>query len=266
MGTGTSSGIPVIGCRCPACTSSDPRDQRTRTSALLQTRRIGEPEWSHLLIDSGIDLRYQLLRAGAPLVRDVVYTHAHVDHFFGLDELRAIQFVTGLPIHLHATEEVEQALRIVYRHLFDGAVQQGGGILQVQVHRIADRFRAGSIELETLPILHGKLPISGFRFGSLAYMTDCSDIPETTWPLLEGIEVLVLGMLRKRPHPTHFNLDQALEATARLKPRQTFFVHMTHDLVHEEIEAELPEGVHLAYDGLIVNLPAFDPIGWSRWG
>lgn len=96
-------------------------------------------------------------------------------------------------------------------------------------------------------------------------MTDCSNIPETTWPLLEGIEILVLGMLRKRPHPTHFNLDQALEATARLSPRETYFVHMTHDLVHEEIEAELPAGVHLAYDGLIVNLPAFDPIGWSRW-
>ncbi len=264
LGTGTSSGIPVIGCRCPACVSADPRDKRTRTSALLQTRKQGEEDWQHLLIDSGIDLRYQLLREGAPLVRDVVYTHAHVDHFFGLDELRAIQFVTRKSIHLYASEDVENSLRIIYRHLFEKDVQQGGGILAVEVHRIERRFLAGAMELEALPIFHGRLPILGFRFGDLAYLTDCSHIPDETWHLLKGVKVLVLDMLRKRPHPTHFNLEQSIEVVEKLQPHETYFVHMTHDLVHAEIQEELPDGVWLAHDGLIVDLPPFDPICWTR--
>jgi len=264
LGTGTSSGVPVVGCACRVCVSQDPRDQRTRISALLQTRPSENEAWESVLLDTSIDLRQQLLGEGSPLVTHVVYTHAHVDHFFGLDELRGVQFRTGRVIDLYGSEEVIDSLHRVYGHLFDSSVQQGGGILHVAVHGISARFRAGPAELETLPILHGTLPIQGYRWGTLAYLTDCSRIHEATWPLLEGLDTLVLGMLRKKPHPTHFNLDQALEVVERLAPRKTYFVHMTHDLLHAETNAELPGGVELAYDGLRIDLDPFDPLRWQR--
>jgi phosphoribosyl 1,2-cyclic phosphate phosphodiesterase len=262
LGTGTSSGIPVVGCSCPACLSTDPRDNRTRISALLQTLGPGDADWRSVLLDTSIDLRQQLLREKSPLVTEVVYTHAHVDHFFGLDELRGIQFATGRAIEIYAARNVLESLKRVYGHLFDESIQKGGGILSVRLHEIQDRFAAGPLELLPIPILHGDLPILGYRWGDLAYLTDCSGIPDSSWPLLQELDVLVLGMLRKKPHPTHFNLDQALAVVDRLKPRFTYFIHMTHDLVHAEIEKELPEGVHLAFDGLRVDLHDFDPVRW----
>ena len=252
----------MVGCSCRACLSTDPRDNRTRISALLQTRGPDDSDWGSVLLDTSIDLRQQLLRENAPLVTDVVYTHAHVDHFFGLDELRGIQFATGRPIEIHAMADVLESLKRVYVHLFDDSVQKGGGILSVRLHVIEARFAVGPLELLPIPILHGSLPILGYRWGDLAYLTDCSGIPEASWSLLENLDVLVLGMLRKKPHPTHFNLDQALAVVDRLKPRLAYFIHMTHDLVHAETEEELPEGVHLAYDGLKVELNAFDPARW----
>ena len=263
LGTGTSSGVPVVGCGCPACVSGDPRDNRTRVSALLQTRSSSHDDWDHVLLDASIDLRQQLLREGSPLVRRVVFTHAHVDHFFGLDELRGVQYHTRLPTEVFAAEDVVRALYRAYSHLFDDSVQKGGGILTVEINRIADRFRVGPMELVTLPVYHGRLPIQGYRWGSMAYVTDCSSIPHETWPSLQHLDTLVLGMLRKRPHPTHFNLDQALEVVSKLTPRRTFFIHMTHDIVHSEVSKELPSGVELAYDGLAVDLEPFDPLNWT---
>lgn len=262
LGTGTSSGIPVVGCKCPACTSTDPRDNRTRASVLLQTRPAEEAPWDHVMVDASIDLRQQLLREGSPLVSRVLFTHSHFDHFFGLDELRGVQFHTREPIEIYASQDVIDTLHRVYRHLFDESVQRGGGILKVEVHRTTERFVAGPMELVTLPAWHGRLPVQGYRWGNMVYLTDCSKIPEETWPLLESLDVLVLGMLRKRPHTTHFNLDQALEVVERLAPRRTYFVHMTHDISHSEINAELPPTVELAYDGLTIDLDPFDPRQW----
>ena len=266
LGTGTSTGVPVIGCDCPVCLSEDPHDRRTRVCALLQTCGDDDENWVSVLLDTSIDLRQQLLDAGRPLVSVAVYTHAHVDHFFGLDELRAVQFKTKKPIEVFAQQPVLDRLKIVYSHLFDPNAQQGGGILSVNLHTAEDRFRAGPLELISLPVWHGDLPVLGYRWGSLAYMTDCNRIPDETWPLLEGIDILVLDALRKRSHPTHFNIDQALEAVSRIAPKRTYFVHMTHDLSHEATNAELPQGVELAYDGLCLDLEPFDPLSWTISG
>lgn len=255
--------MPVVGCPCPTCTSTDPRDNRLRVTSLLKTRPTEDSAWDYLLLDTSIDLRQQLMRAGAPRVHDVVFTHAHVDHFFGLDELRAVQFLSGLPIDIHASEEVRERLLETYQHLFNPDAQKGGGILSVNIHPLSDRFRAGPLELIRIPVLHGTLPVDGFRWGDLAYVTDCSFIPDTSWPLLEGIDTLVLDALRRRPHPTHFSIDQALEVVARIHPRRTYFIHMTHDLLHAETNASLPDGVELAYDGLEIELNDFDPVHWT---
>jgi len=213
-------------------------------------------------LDASIDLRRQLLRIGAPPVTRIVFTHAHVDHFFGLDELRGIQFRAGRPVEVFAADDVLACLPKVYGHLFDKSIQKGGGILQVETHRTSNRFRVGAFELVTLPVCHGALRIQGYRWGDTAYLTDCSRIPEETWPLLDGLDTLIVGMLRKKPHPTHFNLNQAMEVVGRLNPRRTFFIHMTHDIRHEETSRELPDGVELAYDGLTIDLSPFDPTGW----
>jgi phosphoribosyl 1,2-cyclic phosphate phosphodiesterase len=220
-------------------------------------------DWQYLLIDTSIDLRQQLLKIGAPPVGTVVYSHAHVDHFFGLDELRSVQYYLNRPIEIFCTPEVDIHLRTVYAHLFNPYVQQGGGILSVKVFPTQPRFRAGAFELVTLPVLHGSQQVQGYRWGSLAFITDCSHIPDATWHLMEGVEILVLDALRKTPHETHFNIAQALKVVERVKPRQTWFIHMTHDLLHDETNAELPEGVALAYDGLELELPGFDPLGWE---
>lgn len=271
LGTGTSTGVPVLGCGCRVCCSLDPHDKRSRVSVLLKTNRIDQssdrvgksPAWQYVLIDTSIDLRAQFFRAGTPLVSHVVYTHAHVDHFFGLDELRVIQYHLNGPIHVYCSEEVQSRLEVVYAHLFDPNVQKGGGILSVEVHPATGRFRVGGIELLTLPVFHGSQVVQGYRWGGLAYITDCSFIPDETMSLLEGVDTLVLDALRKKQHATHFNLEQALAVVERLKPRRTWFIHMTHDLLHKETNAALPEGVELSFDGLEIDLPGFDPIGWT---
>lgn len=270
LGTGTSTGVPVLGCNCRVCRSEDPHDKRSRVSVLLKTRCLPDPaeknaspiNWNYVLIDTSIDLRAQFFRAGTPLVNQVVYTHAHVDHFFGLDELRVIQYYLQGPIHIYCSEEVHHRLEVVYAHIFDPYVQKGGGILSVEVHPAEGRFRAGAMELLTLPVFHGGQPVQGYRWGGLAYITDCSHIPDSTLELLEGVEVLVLDALRHKSHETHFNLEQALAVVECLKPRQTWFIHMTHDLQHAETNAGLPEGVELSYDGLEIELSSFDPSKW----
>ena len=249
LGTGTSTGVPLVGCGCETCTSGDPRDLRTRTSVLL-----GLPG-GHLLIDTTPDLRSQLLRERIGRVDAVLYTHDHVDHVYGLDDLRPLCFATGRSIPLHCEERVENRIRKAFDYAFASGPPLGGGVPKVTFERIAPTpFELLGTTVTPLRLRHGVFDVLGFRFGNVAYCTDTNCIPDETWPLLEGLDVLVLDCLRFTRHPTHFSLDEALAAAVRAGARRTLLVHMAHDVRHAALEATLPAGVELAIDGLEVSL------------
>lgn len=251
LGTGTSVGVPVLGCNCPVCTSANPRNNRTRCGLAL-----GLPA-GNLLVDTTPDLRHQLLREGIGIVHSVLYTHDHADHIFGLDDLRIMQFYLGGPVPLYCEPRVEQRIR----KSFDYAFQPGDRLHPGAIPQLAPR----TIGLEPFDVLGARVipirlehgphtPVLGFRFGNVAYCTDTSGIPPESMELLEGLDVLVLDCLRREPHVTHFGLQQSLAIVDRLRPRRALFTHMSHDLEHEATNAELPPGVELAYDGLEVPL------------
>jgi len=247
LGTGTSTGIPTLGCHCPVCRSPDPRDKRTRPSVLLEFNgRV-------VVIDTTPDFREQALRAGMERLDAVLFTHAHADHVLGLDDVRPFYFRQQVPIPIFADPRCMESLRRIFAYIFDGTYKYGG-VAQLDPQVIEGPFALWEFRLLPLPVLHGDLPVLGFRFGNAAYVTDFSSIPETTLPLLAGLEVLILDALRHKPHPTHSNLEQSLALVDRLKPRQAFFTHMAHELGHEETNATLPPHVRLAYDGLKVEL------------
>ena len=249
LGTGTSTGVPLVGCSCDTCTSGDPRDVRTRTSVLL-----GLPG-GHLLIDTSPDLRGQLLRERIGRVDAVLYTHDHVDHVYGLDDLRPLCFATGRSIPLHCEERVENRIRKAFDYAFASGPPLGGGVPKVTFERISPTpFELLGTTVTPLRLRHGVFDVLGFRFGNVAYCTDTNCIPDETWPLLEGLDVLVLDCLRFTRHPTHFSLDEALVAAVRAGARRTLLVHMAHDVRHAALEATLPAGVELAIDGLEVSL------------
>jgi len=249
LGTGTSHGIPVIGCGCPACTSQDPRDQRTRCSAIL-----GLPE-GNLLIDTTPELRLQLLRERIGIVHAVAYTHGHADHLFVVDDLRVFGEYLGHEVPIYCGESVERRLRKVLDYAFDPARDKhyAGGVPQLRVHPLnGSPLRVLGVQVTPIPLLHGRLPIYGYRIGNLAYCTDTSQIPDSSFELLRGLDTLVLGCLRHRPHPTHFNMEQALAAATQVGAKRTYFTHICHELVHAAANAQLPLGIELAYDGLTV--------------
>ncbi|MCS7083303.1 MAG: MBL fold metallo-hydrolase [Bacteroidota bacterium] len=247
LGTGTSTGVPVIGCRCRVCTSSDPRDKRLRCSAWVRTARTS------LLIDTGPDFRLQALRYGIPRIDAVLYTHHHFDHVMGLDELRAFNYLQPDPIPLYASPEAASMLRHMFRYVFLDPPMPG--IPKVQLNEIIGPFRIGELDIQPIPVWHGPISVLGFRIGPFAYVTDVSQIPEQSLPLLEGLEVLVLGALRYRPHPMHFSIHEAVSAARRLGAKQTYLIHLTHEVLHAEAEADLPEFVQPAYDGLELRIP-----------
>jgi phosphoribosyl 1,2-cyclic phosphate phosphodiesterase len=251
LGTGTSHGIPVIGCGCPVCTSTDPKDRRSRCSVVL-----GLPE-GVLLVDSPPDLRTQLLREGIGTVHAVLYTHEHADHLFGLDDLRIFPQYLGHDLPVYCDETVEDRIRRVFDYAFDPITRQfpAGGIPRLVFRRVHDEpFEVLGTRVIPFPMRHGRYPVLGFRFGNVAYCTDTNGIPPASMALLEGLEVLVLDCLRRRPHPTHFSLDEAIEVARRLAPKRTIFTHICHDLGHEATNAILPPGMELAYDGMRVGL------------
>lgn len=251
LGTGTSHGIPVIGCGCPTCTSSNPRNRRTRCSLAL-----GLPQ-GNLLVDTPPDLRAQLLREEIGLVHAVLYTHEHADHLFGLDDLRVFAHYLGHDLPIYCDRRVEGRIRTVFDYAFDPASREypAGG-----VPRLAFRPVTGEpLELlggRVIPIAlrHGRYHVWGYRVGNVAYCTDTNGIPPPSRPLLEGLDVLVLDCLRQRPHATHFSLDEAVETARHVAARRTLFTHMCHDLEHEATNAALPSGMELAYDGLTIPL------------
>jgi phosphoribosyl 1,2-cyclic phosphate phosphodiesterase len=269
LGTGTSSGVPSIGCACAVCKSSDPKDRRLRTSAAVQWTD-GKGQDRTVLIDASPDLREQSLRAGLNRCDAILFTHNHVDHTFGLDEVRRFNVVQKAPIDIYAEPHTLEHLVRVYQHIFAKQHNVNDSFVATLIsHRIDESVvRAGTgIELygarfTPIRLLHGRLPILGFRIEfpgresdvfPLAYCTDVSAVPPESWERLTGLKTLVLDALRHRHHPTHLTLDQALTITERVGAVRTYFVHMAHDLAHEETQASLPAGVFLAWDGLVLD-------------
>jgi phosphoribosyl 1,2-cyclic phosphate phosphodiesterase len=247
LGTGTSVGVPMLGCECDVCRSTDPRNHRYRCSVLL-----GLPA-GNLLIDTTPEVRLQLLRTGTRVVHAVLYTHYHADHLFGLDDLRPLPRLLGGPVPLYCAADVERKIRIAFSYAFP-AGDEGlpeGYLPQLAFRPISEEpFTVLGQRVVPVPLLHGRFHVLGFRFDDVAYCTDCSAIPDRSWPLLEGLDVLVLDALRYKPHPAHFSLNEALEVIGRLKPRQAYLTHMAHEIDHAAVSRQLPVGVELAYDGL----------------
>jgi phosphoribosyl 1,2-cyclic phosphate phosphodiesterase len=245
LGTGTSVGVPMVGCDCDVCRSTDPRNQRYRCSVL-----VGTPQ-GNLLIDTTPELRLQLLREDIKIVHAALFTHYHADHVFGLDDLRPIPRLLGGPVPLYCTIEVERKLRQAFAYAFNTAQVPAGYLPNLALHRIsAEPFSVLGERVLPIPLLHAGMEVFGFRIADVAYCTDVNFIPEESWPLLEGLDVLVLDALRYKPHPAHFSVNEALEVIKRLRPRQAYLTHISHDLDHETVNWQLPPGVAVAYDGL----------------
>ena len=248
LGTGTSHGVPMIGCECRTCRSEDPRDRRLRPSIFIRT------DDAHLLVDAGPDLRAQALAHGLVRVDAIFFTHGHADHILGLDDVRRFNSLMRRPMALYGDPQTLGEIRTMFQYAFSAETPKGGGLPQLALFPVAGPFCVGRQEIVPVPVWHGRRLILGLRLGAFAYLTDCSAIPDSSWPLLDGVEVLVLDALRERPHSTHFSLDEAVEAAQRIGARETYFTHMCHDLAHAETCARLPAGVTLAYDGLRLEL------------
>lgn len=247
LGTGTSTGVPTLGCRCQVCRSTDPHDKRTRPSVLL------EFDGRAVVIDTSPDFRQQALRQGLDRLDAVVFTHDHADHIFGLDDVRAFYLRHKVPIPIYADERTMGSIRRVYKYIFDQDYAYGG-LAKLDPHIIDGPFDLWGENLVPLQVFHGNLPVLGFRVGLAAYVTDFSTIPESTAALLEGLDVLILDALRREPHPSHSTVEQSLKWVERLKPRRAFFTHIAHELSHETTNATLPSHVRLAYDGLSLDI------------
>ncbi len=239
----------MIGCTCDTCRSTDPRDTRLRPSILIETA-----DGSSILVDAGPDLRAQALARNVTRVDAIVFTHAHADHIMGLDEVRRYNVMQKCPIPCFGDRDTLADIRRTFAYVFDADAPRGGGVPHIETFPIVGSFCLGGQEIVPVPLLHGARPILGLRLGGFAYLTDCSRIPDESWPLLDGLDVLVIDALRDRPHPTHFSLSEAVEATQRIAPKRTYFTHMCHDLPHAATCARLPAGMELAYDGLVVHL------------
>jgi phosphoribosyl 1,2-cyclic phosphate phosphodiesterase len=268
LGTGTSTGVPVLGCDCAVCTSDDPRDQRLRSSCHLVVRPRGpggcDDDAVHLQIDTGPDFRRQALRYGVERVDAVLYTHAHFDHVTGLDDLRPFFFQNAAPAPCFARPHTAKVLRRMFPHVF--VHDDYPNASNLELHEITEDALAGGAPIRAasryddtippatvhpVPLMHGELPTCGFRVGRFAYLTDASAIPDASFDQLDGqVDTLVIDALHRRDHPTHFSIEEATRAARRVGARATYFTHLTHSVRHAEEEPRLPEGIHLAYDGL----------------
>jgi len=243
LGSGTSMGVPTIGCRCAVCTSPDPHDRRTRPSVLVE---YGD---HRVLIDSTPDFREQAIREGIRQLDAVLYTHAHADHILGLDDLRPLTFHSSGKIPLYAQASAIPRIREMFSYIFSGDYKFGG-IAQVELNELNGPLELNGVRFDPIPLMHGDMEICGFRFGSAAYLTDFSEIPQSSLERLHGLDILFLDALRHKPHPTHSTVANSLQLVEQLKPRRTFFTHISHDLGHEQTNATLPPNVRLSYDGM----------------
>jgi len=244
LGSGTSMGVPTLGCDCAVCHSADPRDRRTRPSVLI------EYDGKAVIIDTTPDFREQALREHIGHLDAVLYTHTHADHILGIDDLRPLSFrhkPNKLP--LYARPEASDFLRNMFRYIFEPDYKFGG-LPQVELRMIDGPVRLFGAAFEPVPVIHGETEIYGFRFGSAAYLTDHSEIPEPSFEKLRDLDILFLDALRHKPHPTHSTVDNSLRIVERLQPRRAFFTHICHDLPHEATNASLPPHTRLSYDGM----------------
>ncbi len=248
LGSGTSQGIPVIGCSCPACTSSDPRDVRRRASIAV------EEAGRTVIIDTSPDFRMQVIDAGIRRLDAVLFTHPHADHLHGLDDIRGFNHVQRRPIPCYGDARTLSIVRESFRYIFE-APNFGGGLPEITLNEITGPFEAAGIAFEPLKIFHGPMPILAFRFGRAAYVTDASAIPDETMKRLEGLDVLILNALRYEPHPTHLSVGESVAIARKLAPTRTYFTHICHRLVHQQAQAALPEGIEFAHDGLVLDIP-----------
>lgn len=249
LGSGTSIGIPMIGCRCKTCRSDDPRDKRLRPSVLI---KLGD---SRVLIDTGPDFRMQALQYSIERIDAVLYTHHHADHILGLDDLRPYNYMQSAPIPIYGSAETLDVIEHTFTYVFDGKPSQSS-----RPKLISNRLQGGEIfpvaglDFETIRALHGNLEVYGYRFGNCAYLTDHSSIPEESLRRLRDLDVLFLDALRYNAHPTHQTIEQSLRMVESLNPRRAFFTHISHDVLHASAEARLPAHVRLAYDGLEIPI------------
>jgi phosphoribosyl 1,2-cyclic phosphate phosphodiesterase len=248
LGTGTSQGVPVIGCSCEVCQSIDFRNKRLRTSIHIE---VGDQSF---VIDTGPDFRQQMLREQVKRIDAIIFTHAHRDHTAGLDDVRAYNFIQNMDMPIFGTKPVLDQLRLEYAYAF--AEKYYPGIPRLTLNEINEApFNINTVPVQPLPVFHMKLPVLGFRFENFSYITDANRIPEETFLKLRGTETLVINALQREAHISHFNLAEALEMVKLIKPRRTFITHISHKLgLHAEVSEELPEGVALAYDGLQLQL------------
>lgn len=248
LGSGTSTGVPVISCTCAVCTSEEPRNRRWRPGLKIETGG------GVLLVDTSTDLREQALRFGLPRVDGVLFTHAHADHIFGLDDVRIFNFRQHAAISCYGSAETLAAIRRTFAYAFE-ATQEGGGKPQLDLIAVRAPFEVLGRTVVPVPVWHGEMEVFGYRLGSFAYVTDCNLIPETSFALLDGVETLILDALRYRPHATHFSVAEAVEVAARIGARRTVLTHLAHEIDYGAPQFPLPEGVELGYDGLVLDVP-----------
>jgi phosphoribosyl 1,2-cyclic phosphate phosphodiesterase len=239
-------GVPTLGCSCRVCTSKDPRDRRSRPSIAIA--------WNghRVVIDTGPDFRMQALREGIDHLDAVLYTHSHADHILGLDDLRPLTFQHKDKLPLYAEDATASVIERMFDWTFDPRALYPTRA-RVRMHRLGDSVEIAGAVFQHVPLTHGRIMVAGYRFGNAAYLTDMSDIPDTSLAMLQDLDVVIMDALRRTPHPSHANLEKALELVAKMRPRRAFFTHMSHELLHAETNQELPAHIQLAYDGLRIR-------------